>query len=414
MNAKKIVIVGGVAGGASAAARARRLSEESEIVLLERGPHISFANCGLAYHIGGEIAERERLLVSTPEKLRARFRIDVRTRSEAVAIDTAAREVEVRNLETGATYRERYDALVLSPGAEPVRPAIPGVDGPNVLTLRNMEDMDRIIAALAGKRHVTVIGGGYIGLEAAAVLRKLGKEVTLLEVLPRVLARVAGPQLSAFYEAEHRSHGVDLRTETGVDQIVGDTRVTGVKLADGSVIDCQLVIVGIGIIPAVGPLLAAGAAGGNGVDVDEFCRTSLPDVYAIGDCAAHANAFADGAEIRLESVQNASDQAGVAAKHILGLDAAYAATPWFWSNQYDLRLQTAGLSGGHDATVLRGDPDSGSFTLAYFRGGRLIALDCVNCAKDYVQGRKLIEEGMSPDPEALADASVPLKEVQQL
>ena len=172
MTAKKIVIIGGVAGGASAAARARRLSEEAEIILLERGPYVSFANCGLPYHIGGEIADRDRLLVTTPEQLRKRFRIDVRTRNEVTAIQPAEKTVEIKNLETGKTYRESYDALILSPGAEPVRPPIPGIGSPKVLTLRNMEDMDRIIQALDGKPHATVIGGGYIGLEMAEALRR--------------------------------------------------------------------------------------------------------------------------------------------------------------------------------------------------------------------------------------------------
>jgi 3-phenylpropionate/trans-cinnamate dioxygenase ferredoxin reductase subunit len=277
--------------------------------------------------------------------------------------------------------------------------------------VRNRADADAILAELGDVSRVVVIGGGYIGLEAAAVLRKLGKEVTLLEVLPRVLARVAGPQLSEFYEAEHRAHGVDLRTGVGVDSIEGETRVTGVKLADGSVIDCQMVIVGIGIVPAVGPLLAAGAAGGNGVDVDEYCRTSLPHVWAIGDCAAHANRFAEGAIMRLESVQNANDQASCVAKAILGDPQPYGATPWFWSNQYDLKLQTVGLSAGHDTTVLRGDPAARSFSVIYLKGGKLIAIDAVNAVKDYVQARKLVEEGAAIEAVDLADTTRPLKEL---
>jgi 3-phenylpropionate/trans-cinnamate dioxygenase ferredoxin reductase subunit len=279
--------------------------------------------------------------------------------------------------------------------------------------VRDKADTDRLCADLAvGAKRVVVVGGGYIGLEAAAVLTKLGLAVTLLEALPRVLARVAGEELSAFYEAEHRAHGVDLRTEVTVECIEGaDDKVTGVRLADGTVLPCEIVIVGIGIVAAVGPLIAAGAAGGNGVDVDEFCRTSLPDVFAIGDCAAHASSFAEGAVIRLESVQNANDMATCAARAIMGEPQAYAATPWFWSNQYDLRLQTVGLSTGHDATVLRGDPAARSFSVVYLKGGRVIALDCVNAVKDYAQGRKLVEGRSSPDLVQLADVAVPLKEL---
>jgi len=268
-----------------------------------------------------------------------------------------------------------------------------------------------MIAELDRTARVAVIGGGYIGLEAAAVLRKLGKEVVLLEALDRVLARVAGEQLSHFYEKEHRDHGVDLRTGVMVESIVGeDGRATGVRLADGEVI-ADMIIVGIGIVPAVEPLIAAGAQGGNGVLVDEHCRTSLADIYAIGDCAAHTNNFAGGATIRLESVQNANDQAATAAKAILGNPAPYDAIPWFWSNQYDLKLQTVGLSMGYDETVLRGDPASRSFSVVYLKAGRVIALDCVNAVKDYVQGRKLIIARTSPDKARLGDADVPLKEL---
>ena len=248
------------------------------------------------------------------------------------------------------------------------------------------------------------------------MLTKLGCQVTLLEALPRVLARVAGEQLSAFYEKEHRDHGVDLRTGVAVEELVGAPgaeggRVRGVKLADGTVLPADAVIVGIGIVPAVGALIAAGASGGNGVDIDEYCRTSLPDVYAIGDCAAFAADFAGGTVMRVESVQNANDQATCVAKAILGDEQPYKAFPWFWSNQYDLRLQTAGLSVGYDQTVLRGNPDERSFSVVYLKAGKVIALDCVNMVKDYVQGRKLVEAGASPDLAQLADAGVPLKEL---
>ena len=184
-----------------------------------------------------------------------------------------------------------------------------------------------------------------------------------------------------------------------VAAIEGSDQVTGVRLADGEVIPADLVIVGIGIVPAVEPLIAAGAEGGNGVLVDGYCKTSLPDIYAIGDCAAHENAFAEGACIRLESVQNANDQANVVAKGICGAEAPYHAIPWFWSNQYDLKLQTAGLSTGHDQTVLRDDPAARSFSVVYLKGGKVIALDCVNATKDYVQGRMIVTAGVTATPE---------------
>jgi 3-phenylpropionate/trans-cinnamate dioxygenase ferredoxin reductase subunit len=267
-------------------------------------------------------------------------------------------------------------------------------------------------AELDGVQHAVVIGGGYIGLEAAAVLAKLGKSVTVVEMQDRVLARVAGETLSRFYEAEHARHGVTILLKTGVDGIEErDGKACGVRLTDGSVLPADMVVVGIGIVPSAAVLLAAGAEGNNGVDVDAFCRTSLPDIYAIGDCAAHVNRFADGAKIRLESVQNAADQAAIAAKSILGAPAPYNAVPWFWSNQYDLRLQTIGLSAGFDLTVLRGDIAARSFSVVYLRAGQVIALDCVNATRDYVQGKALVMAGARVDPALLADAAVPLKQM---
>jgi 3-phenylpropionate/trans-cinnamate dioxygenase ferredoxin reductase subunit len=278
--------------------------------------------------------------------------------------------------------------------------------------VRDKADTDRLRQELAdGARRAVVIGGGYIGLEAAAALTKAGCEVTVLEMLDRVLARVAGEDLSRFFEAEHRSHGVGVRLRTSVEAVEGDERVRGVRLADGEVIPCEIVIVGIGIVPAVGPLIAAGAAGANGVDVDSYCRTSLPSVYAIGDCAAHSNPYAGGAVVRLESVQNANDMATTAARTICGEPQPYEAIPWFWSNQFDLKLQTVGLNLGYDATVLRGDPASRSFSTIYLKDGRVIALDCVNRTKDYVQGRKLVEAGATIDPTQLTDVEVPLKDM---
>ena len=253
--------------------------------------------------------------------------------------------------------------VILATGSEPVElPFLPF--GGDVISSTEALALDKV------PNRLVVVGGGYIGLEAAAVLRKLDCEVTLLEAQPRVLARVAGEELSAFYQAEHRAHGVDLRLETMVDCLEGeDGRVARVRLHDGSAIDADLVIVGIGIVPSVEPLAKAGAVCSNGVDVDGSCRTSLEDVFAIGDCAAHRSRWAQDAVLRIESVQNANDMATAAAKAICGDPQDYAAFPWFWSNQYDLKLQAAGLSTGYDATVLRGDPAARSFSVVYLRDG---------------------------------------------
>lgn len=304
-----------------------------------------------------------------------------------------------------------YRTLVWAAGGAPRRLACAGADLAGVHSVRTRADVDRLTGELHRVTRVVVIGGGYIGLEAAAILTKLGKQVTLLEASSRVLARVAGEPLSRFYEREHRARGVDVRLGVEVVCIEGrDGAARRVRLADGQAIDCEMVVVGIGIAPAVGPLLAAGAAGSDGVDVDEYCRTSLPDVLAVGDCAAHVNAFAGGGRIRLESVQNASDQAAVAARSIVGALRPYDAVPSFWSNQFDLRLQTVGLSAGHDAAVIRGDMPSRSFSVVYLKNGRVTALDCVNSARDYAQGRALVAARAAVPPDQLADTSRPLKE----
>ena len=406
MDQADVVIVGAGHGGAQAALALRQHGFEGTILIVGREPEPPYERPPLSKEYLAREKPFERLLLR-PAQVWADKRIAMLLGRSVTALDPAAKRL---TLDDGATLG--YGHLIWAAGGDPRLLPCEGGQLAGVHAVRTRADVDRLIAEIAaGARRVVVIGGGYIGLEAAAVLTKLGLAVTLLEALPRVLARVAGEELSAFYEAEHRAHGVDLRTDVTVEGLEGAETVTGVRLADGEVLPCEIVIVGIGIVPAVGPLLAAGASGANGVDVDELCRTSLPDVFAIGDCAAHANGFADGAVIRLESVQNANDMATVAAKAICSDPQPYKATPWFWSNQYDLRLQTVGLSTGHDATVVRGDPAARSFAVIYLKAGRVIALDCVNAVKDYAQGRKLVEARVSPDPALIADASVPLKEL---
>ena len=402
-----VIIVGGGHGGAQAAIALRQNGYAGPVTIIGREKEPPYERPPLSKEYMAGEKEFERIYIR-PRAFWEEKQVELLLGRSVEAVDPAAKSV---GLDDGST--RPYASLIWAAGGDPRRLPLPGGDLKGVHCVRNRADADAIMAELASVDQVVVIGGGYIGLEAAAVLTKLGKKVVLLEALPRVLARVAGPELSAFYEAEHRAHGVDLRTNVAIEALEGaNGKVSGVRLADGNVISAQMVIVGIGIVPSVEPLLVAGAKGGNGVEVDEFCRTSLPDIYAIGDCAAHANAFADGATIRLESVQNANDQATVAAKTICGTEAQpYKATPWFWSNQYDLKLQTVGLSSGHDATVLRGDPATRSFSGVYLKDGKVIALDCVNMVKDYVQGRKLVEAGTVLPAAQLADTSVPLKDL---
>lgn len=398
-----VLIVGAGHGGAQAAVALRQNKFEGTIAIVGDEPELPYERPPLSKEYFSGEKTFDRILIR-PATFWAERHVDMLLERRVVAVDADKHEV---TLTDGSTIG--YGKLVWATGGAPRKLTCAGNDLAGVHGVRTRADADRMLAELDGVTNVVVIGGGYIGLEAAAVLSKFGKKVTVLEALDRVLARVAGEQLSRFYEAEHRAHGVDVQLGAKVDCIVGEGKVSGVRMDDGSVIPAEMVIVGIGIVPAVEPLIAAGAAGGNGVDVDEYCRTSLPDVYAIGDCAMHANGFADGARIRLESVQNANDQATTAAKHIVGAAEPYRAVPWFWSNQYDLRLQTVGFNLGYDEVVLRGDPAARTFSVVYLKNGKVLALDCVNAVKDYVQGKALVVGGLSPDKASLANPEIPLK-----
>jgi 3-phenylpropionate/trans-cinnamate dioxygenase ferredoxin reductase subunit len=399
-----VLIVGAGHGGAQAALALRQRKFGGSISMLGEESDIPYERPPLSKeYLSGE-RPFERMFLR-PAAVWADRQVSILTDCRVVRI-----EPDEHRAITADGRAFSYGSLIWAAGGHARRLTCRGHDLAGVHSVRSRSDVDRMISELPGTESVVVIGGGYIGLEAAAVLRKLGKKVTVLEALDRVLARVAGEPLSRFYEAEHRAHGVTLRLGARVDCIIEDDgRAAGVRLQDGEEIGAQMVIVGIGIVPAVEPLLQAGASGGNGVTVNEVGLTSLPDVYAIGDCALHANAFAGGRQIRLESVQNANDMATTVAKAITGQPEPYHAVPWFWSDQYDLRLQTVGLSTGHDDALLRGDPETRSFTVVYRQQGRVIALDCVNSAKDYVQGRALVSRGVSPDSVALADVTVPLK-----
>ena len=404
-----VLIVGGGHAGAQAAAALRQIGFVGSIAILGDEVDLPYERPPLSKDYLSGDKEFERILIR-PATFWAERKVDMHLGLRVAAVDAQDRRVRT---ECGTMFG--YQHLVWATGGSPRRLSCSGHDASGVHSVRTRADVDAMMGELASVAHVAIIGGGYIGLEAAAVLTKLGKSVTVLEAMPRVLARVAGEPLSRFYEDEHRAHGVDLRLGVSVDCIEeANRKATGVRLHGGEVVRADMVIVGIGIVPAVEPLRKAGANCGNGVEVDHLCRTSLPNVYAIGDCAAHMNDFADGAVIRLESVQNANDMAMCVAKSIVGDEKPYHAVPWFWSNQYDLRLQTVGLSVGHDEVVLRGSLASRSFSVIYLRKGRVVALDCVNATKDYVQGRKLVETGVRTSPQRLADPSVALKELIDL
>jgi 3-phenylpropionate/trans-cinnamate dioxygenase ferredoxin reductase subunit len=399
-----VLIVGAGHGGAQAAIQLRQLGFTGSIGVIGEEPELPYERPPLSKeYLSGDKAFERMLL--RPAQFWADRDVQFLTSHHVTIVDAKSRQVTTRDhLHFG------YGDLIWATGGHPRKLACVGHDLAGIHAIRTRADVDALKADLDDATRIVIIGGGYIGLEAAAVLSKLGRQVTIVEAMDRVLARVAGEQLSRFFEAEHRAHGVTILTGETVDGITGDgTRATGVRLGSGAELPADLIIVGIGIIPAVVPLITAGASGANGVDVDEYCRTTLPHVFAIGDCAAHDSAFAGGAHIRLESVQNANDMATTVARFLTGTQRPYREVPWFWSNQYDLRLQTVGLSSGYDATVLRGDPEARAFSLVYLKAGRVIALDCVNAVRDYVQGKALVDHGMVVDPAALADTEVPLK-----
>ncbi|KHL24820.1 pyridine nucleotide-disulfide oxidoreductase [Croceibacterium mercuriale] len=400
-----VVIVGTGHAGAQAAIALRQHGFAGSILLVGRDRDLPYERPPLSKEYLTGTKSFERMLIRPPA-FWAERQIAFLPGTNVGKVDPLAKQIGISGGRTLA-----YRTLIWAAGGDPRRLSCKGADLAGLHAMRDRADADRLLAELAGgARRVVVVGAGYIGLESAAVLVGAGCDVTVVEQQERVLPRVAGTDLARFYQAEHEAHGVRFRLGRTVDCIEGtDGRVTAVRLDGGEVLPCDLAVVGIGIVPAIGPLIAAGAAGANGVDVDELCRTSLPDIYAIGDCAAHANRYAGNAVIRLESVANAHEMANTAARDICGDPQPHDAVPWFWSNQYDLKLQTVGLAFDPDATVLRGDPASRSFSVIYLQAGQVVALDCVNATRDYAQGRKLVEAQAVIAPELLMDTDVPLK-----
>ena len=405
MSETGTIIVGAGHAGAHAAICLRSQGYKPPITIIGSEPSPPYERPPLSkdYLMGNKQAAD--LFIRPPEFWRDEA-IKMVLGHRVISVDPVARRITLSNDET-----MEYASLIWAAGANPRQLPCAGARLAGVHSVRCLEDVDRMLAELhAGARKVVVIGGGYIGLEAAAVLVTMGCHVTVLEAQDRVLSRVAGVELSRFYENEHRARGIDLRTEVGEVEIEGDdTHVTGVRLADGQVVHADMVIVGVGIIPAIEPLVQAGAKSENGLLVDQCCRTSLDDIYAVGDCAAHANRYARDEFIRLESVQNAQDMGETAARAICGDPEPYDALPWFWSDQYDLKLQTAGLSNGHDETIVRGSPSERKFSVVYLSHGEIIAADCVNRPRDFMQVRKLIGANLKVDRKLVADPNVPLK-----
>lgn len=399
-----IIIAGGGHAGAQAAIALRQHGHEGSITIVTEEDEFPYERPPLSKEYLSKEKTFERILIRPPKFWN----------EKDISFAFGHRIENVNSLEhliTDASGNDwKYDKLIWACGGHARRLSCPGSDLGGIHSVRTRRDVDDLERELEKVKQVVVIGGGFIGLEAAAVLAKAGKTVTVVEAQDRVLARVAAEPLSRFYETEHRAHGVNILLERQVAELEGlNGRVGGVRLADGLFLAAEIVIVGIGIEPAVAPLLAAGAGGSNGVDVDEYCRTNLPDIYAVGDCACHVNVFSDGRRMRIESVQNAADQAITAARDIVGKGLPYGAIPWFWSNQYDLKLQTVGLNVGYDGIIVRGDLQKRSFSVIYLREGVVVALDCVNAMADYIHGKALINNHVRAEGRDLTDISIPLK-----
>ncbi|MFA4891962.1 NAD(P)/FAD-dependent oxidoreductase [Brevundimonas sp.] len=401
----RVVIIGAGHAGGTAAALLRQYGHDGPIVLAGEEPAPPYQRPPLSKAwLKGE-ADLEALLLR-PEVFYAEHDIDLRTGVTATAIDAAARTVTFAD---GTV--EPYDALILATGSTARRLTIPGADRPGLLELRTLADAGRLKAALAPGRRLVIVGGGYVGLEAAASARALGAEAVVIERMDRVLARVASETLSAFFTARHRAEGVEILTGAEVTAF----EEAGVRLADGRLIEADAVLVGVGALACDALARAAGLACENGVVVDEHARTSDPAIWAIGDATFRPVAAHGGRRHRLESVPNALEQAKQAAAAIVGRPAPAPEVPWFWSDQYDLKLQIAGLPDGADRQIVRGDPGvigaGASFAVFHLAGDRILCVEAVNAPAEFMAGRMMIGKATPVDAEKLADQSVSMKMV---
>jgi len=398
---ESIVIIGASHASVQAVDTLHRDGHPGPIVLVGDEPTLPYNRPPLSKKfLTGEL-ERERLLLRSAhfyENAHVETRLGVR----ATAIDRTAQRVR---LSDGGELN--YDKLLLCVGSKPRRLDIPGFDLAGVHYLRTMADVDAIRHELSGARSLVVVGAGYIGLETAASARHLGLDVTVLEMADRPMNRVVAPAISDFYLARHAREGVRIVCNATVDGFAGDGRVRKV-LSGAAEYPADIVVVGVGIVPDSTLAASAGLRCENGLWVDEHCRTSDPNIYAAGDCTNHPS-VRYGRRVRLESVDNAVEQGRVAALNMRGKVAVHEHVPWFWSDQYDVKLQIAGLATGYDQTVLRGDPSGGSFGLFYLLKGELLAVDAINNPRDFMTGKKWIAERKHPDPVRLADSTNDLK-----
>ena len=402
---KRVIIIGAGQGGADTAQRLRQGGFEGDITLIGEEPHAPYQRPPLSKkYLMGDLPV-ERLLLRPPE-VYAHENVALLTNTRAVWIDRAGKRVR---LEGGRELS--YDALVLATGSRPRKLPLAGADLAGVHVLRSAGDVDAIRPGFKAGAKLAVIGAGYIGLEVAAVARQLGLEVTVVETAVRPLARVTSPEMAGFFLDEHTAKGVRFALNVQPALIKGQDRVTGIGLADGSEITCDLVIAGIGVNPEVSLAQHAGLEIGNGIVTNHDCRTADASIFAIGDCASRPMTHYGNRIERLESVHSAVEGAKIVAAAILGKPAPTLEAPWFWSDQYDLKLQIAGLFNGYDRIVQRGDMKARAFALFYYKAGRMIAVDAINRPAEFLGAKALLQKGLNVTPEQLEDVAKPMKEI---
>jgi 3-phenylpropionate/trans-cinnamate dioxygenase ferredoxin reductase subunit len=398
-----IIIVGGGQAAAQAVDTLRREGFDGRLLLIGEEPELPYQRPPLSKkYLSGELAA-ERLLFRH-RSFYDEHRVELRLGLPAVRLNRRSREVELGNGEVLA-----YDRLLLCLGAAARRLTCPGADLPGVHYLRKIADVAPLQAAFKAGARVVVVGGGYIGLETAATCRKLGCDVTVLEVADRIMNRVVAPPTSQFFAQEHAAQGVRILCDVRITHLEGQERVERVVCANGDVRAADVVIVGVGATASTELAMNAGLSCDNGIIVDEYCRTNDEAIFAAGDCTNHPS-LRFGRRVRLESVDNAFEQGKAAALNMLDRKVAHDRVPWFWSDQFDNKLLIVGLSQDYDLQVLRGDPSTRSFSVCYLKGRELLAVEAINHSKDYMAGRKLIADRALLNPERLADPNLPLKE----
>jgi len=399
---KKIVVVGAGQAGASLVGKLRALGHDGSITLVGEEADLPYERPPLskAYLLGK--LERERLYLR-PQSFYDEHDIDTVLGHRVDLIDRASQAVAIN----GKSYE--YDMLALTTGSSPVRlSSEAGGDLLGTFVVRTLSDVDLLAGECRPGARALVVGGGYIGLEAAAVFSSRGMTVTVVEMAERILQRVASTQTSDYFRALHRDHGVEIREGAGLDRLVGEDRVTGARLSDGSELDVDVVVVGIGVRPSTELAASAGLELDNGIAVDHLGRTSDPAIWAAGDCASFP--YQDR-RIRLESVQNAVDQATFVAENMLGAGRSYEPVPWFWSDQYDVKLQIVGLNTGFDSVTVRPGRREGAVSHWYYKGPQLLSVDAMNEPRSYMLGKRLLEAGVSADPAVIADPTRDLKDL---